>query len=100
MTQERINEAIKAWQKISDACAASTDIDWILNSSKDARCFYCFDVEHAEHCEVYWLNVDEIICAEVFCNKGGKEWQVSPHIEIIDPEINDWDGIDYNVQEL
>lgn len=100
MTPERIKEAIVAWQKISDACAASTDINWILNNSKDAQSFYCFDIVKTEWGETYWLNVDEIICAEVFRKKDEQEWRVSTHIEIIDPETNDWDGLNYNVCEF
>lgn len=97
MTQERINEALKAWEKISDACGVSTDIKWILNDSKDARSFYCFDIESTDWGETYWLNVDNIICAEVYRKKGDSEWRVSPDIEIVNPETNDWDGINYNV---
>lgn len=100
MTQERIKEAVEAWQKISDACAASNNIDWILNNSKDALSFYCFDIERTDWGETYWLNVDDIIGAEVYRKHGEAEWQVSPIIEIIDPETNDWDGINYNVNEL
>ncbi len=96
MTQKRIAEAVTAWQKISDACAASNNIDWILNDSN----FYHFDTERTDWGETYWLNVDDIICAEVYRKHGDKEWRVSPHIEIVDPVTNDWDGINYNVNDF
>lgn len=100
MTQKRIAEAVTAWQKISDACAASNNIDWILNDSKNARDFFHFDTERTDWGETYWLNVDDIICAEVYRKHGDKEWRVSPHIEIVDPVTNDWDGINYNVNDF
>lgn len=100
MTQKRIAEAIKAWQKISDACAASTNIDWILNNSKDARSFYCFEIERTDWGLTYWLNVDDIVCVEVYRKHGEAEWCASINIEIVDPITNDWDGINYNVNEL
>lgn len=93
MTQERIKEAISAWQKLSDACSASTNIKSILADPA----FYCFDVEDSDWGSTHWVNVDEIICAEVYRQRGEKEWRVSTHIEIVDPETNDWDGVDYNV---
>lgn len=89
MTQERLNDVITAWQKISDACAASTNIDWILKESKEARSFYCFEVEESEVGISYWLNVDDIICVEVFRAKGEEEWRVSRNIGIVDPKTND-----------
>ena len=100
MTQERIKEAVTAWQKISDACASSCNIEWILNNSKDAHNFYNFEIKRTDWGETYWVNVDEIICAEVYRKHGDKEWRVSPHIEIVDPITNDWDGVNYNVNEL
>ena len=100
MTQERIKEAVTAWQKISDACAASCNIKWILNESQHAHNFYNFEIERTDWGETYWVNVDEIICAEVYRKHGDKEWRVSPHIEIVDPITNDWDGVNYNVNEL
>lgn len=101
MTQERIEEALIAWSKIADACAASINIDWILNESKDAESFYCFEIENTELGGVsYWVNVDDILCVEVYRNKGDKEWAVSSDIEIIDDKTNDWDGIHYNILNL
>ncbi len=90
MTEKRIKEAVTAWQKIS----------WILNESQHARDFYNFEIERTDWGETYWVNVDEIICAEVYRKLGDKEWRVSPHIEIVDPMTNDWDGVNYNVNEL
>lgn len=100
MTQERIKEAIAAWQKLSDACAASSDINWILNGSKDAHSFYNFEIERTGWGETYWVNVDEIICSEVYRKNGDAEWRVSTQIEIVDPITNDWDGISYDVRKL
>lgn len=46
------------------------------------------------------MNVDEIICAEVYRKYGDAEWRVSTQIEIVDPITNDWDGISYDVRKL
>lgn len=100
MTDERIKEAIDAWNVLSDATTISMSMDWILHDSKISRSFNCYD-HYTDNTGEYWhLNVDNIISCIVARYNGDKELTLQSHIEIVDPDTGDWDGEDYDVSSF
>lgn len=98
MTDERIKEAIEAWQVLSDEISASSDMDWVLNKSDECRRFICYDDYEEDESHIWWCNVDDIISVQVILSKDSGKFKISPYIEIVDPETGDWDGENYNVE--
>lgn len=92
MTKERLQEAKQAFNALCE---------WVKEENHPAQAIgrhpleiYCFDESEDE----FWVNVYDIISVQIYEDDG--EWVVNPYIEIVDPITNDWDGINYNVNEL
>lgn len=87
MTEKRLKEAKEAYNALCK---------WVEEDNQPAETIRrhlheinCYDEGEDE----FWVNVYDIIAAQIY-NNGG-EWVVNPHIEIVDPATNDWDGGNY-----